>query len=46
VLIPRIGIEGAAVSTSAALILESIMLYLVTRRRTGYHIFILRHAKD
>lgn len=45
VLIPRIGIEGAAVSTSAALVLESILLYRLTRRRLGYHIFILRHAK-
>ena len=45
VLIPRLGIEGAAVATSTALIVESILLYLVTRRRLGYHVFILRHAE-
>lgn len=43
-LIPRVGIEGAALATSSALIAESIMLYLVTRRRLGLHLFILRHA--
>ncbi len=45
VLIPRLGIEGAAMATSTALIVESILLYLVTRRRLGYHVFILRHAE-
>ncbi len=45
VLIPPMGLEGAAVATSTALIVESMMLYLVTRRRLGYHIFILRHAE-
>ena len=41
VLIPRIGIEGAAVSTSTALVVESIMLYLVAKRRLGFHVFIM-----
>jgi len=40
VLIPRIGIEGAAVATSTALIVESILLFLVTKRRLGFHVFI------
>ena len=40
VLIPRIGIEGAAVATSTALIVESILLFVVTRRRLGFHVFI------
>jgi O-antigen/teichoic acid export membrane protein len=40
-LIPRIGIEGAAVATSTALVLESIMLYLVAKRRLGFHVFIM-----
>jgi O-antigen/teichoic acid export membrane protein len=40
-LIPPLGIEGAAVSTSTALIFESIMLYLVAKRRLGFHLFIL-----
>ena len=41
VLIPRIGIEGAAVATSSALVAESIMFYVVAKRRLGFHIFIL-----
>jgi O-antigen/teichoic acid export membrane protein len=41
ILIPRIGIEGAAVSTSTALVAESIMLYLVAKRRLGFHMFII-----
>jgi len=40
-LIPRIGIEGAGVATSTALIMESIMLYLVAKRRLGFHVFIM-----
>jgi O-antigen/teichoic acid export membrane protein len=40
VLIPRIGIEGAAIATSTALIVESILLFVVTRRRLGFHVFI------
>jgi O-antigen/teichoic acid export membrane protein len=40
-LIPRLGIEGAALATSTAIVAESIMLYLVARRRLGLHVFIL-----
>jgi O-antigen/teichoic acid export membrane protein len=32
-LIPRIGLEGAGVATSTALVAESVMLFLVARRR-------------
>ena len=39
VLIPRIGIEGAGVSTSTALIVESIFLYVIARRRLGLKVF-------
>ena len=39
-LIPRLGIEGAAVATSTALVAESILLYLVAKRRLGFHVFI------
>ncbi len=46
VLIPHFGIEGAAAATSTALVVELILLYLVTRRRLGYHVFILRHAEQ
>ena len=40
VLIPHIGIEGAATATSTALVTESMMLYVVARRRLGLHVFI------
>jgi O-antigen/teichoic acid export membrane protein len=39
-LIPRFGAAGAATATAAALIVESIMLFTVTRRRLGFHVFI------
>jgi O-antigen/teichoic acid export membrane protein len=41
VLIPRIGIEGAALSTSSALVVESIMLFRLAKRRLGFHVFIM-----
>jgi len=40
VLIPRLGVEGAAISTSTALVVESILLFWVTRIRLGFHVFI------
>ena len=43
-LIPRLGIEGAAIATSSALVAESIALYLVAKRRLGFHVFILGNA--
>ena len=41
ILIPRLGIEGAGVATSTALVVESIMLYFVAKRRLGFHVFIM-----
>jgi len=41
ILIPRIGIEGAGVATSTALVAESIMFYCVAKRRLGFHLFIM-----
>ena len=41
ILIPRIGIEGAALATSTALVAESIMFYRVAKQRLGFHLFIL-----
>ncbi len=43
-LIPRAGIEGAAIATSSALVMESIALYLVAKRRLGFHVFIMGSA--
>jgi len=44
-LIPRFGIEGAAIATSAAIVVESILFFVTTRRRLHHHVFILRHAE-
>jgi O-antigen/teichoic acid export membrane protein len=44
VLIPRIGVDGAAAATSTALIVESVLLFFVTRRRLGLHVFIWGRA--
>ena len=44
ILIPRIGIEGAGIATSTALVVESIMLYFVAKRRLGFHVFIMGGA--
>lgn len=40
ILIPRFGIDGAAISTTTALVVESILLFTVTKRRLGFHVFI------
>jgi O-antigen/teichoic acid export membrane protein len=39
-LIPRFGAAGAAVATSTALVIETILLFVVTKRRLGLHVFI------
>jgi O-antigen/teichoic acid export membrane protein len=44
-LIPYLGIEGAAVATSSALALESLLLYRVAKRRLGFHVFLLGGGK-
>jgi O-antigen/teichoic acid export membrane protein len=46
VLIPRLGVDGAAISTAIALIAESILLFLVTRWRLGLHVFICGRTTD
>lgn len=40
-LIPRYGAEGAAIATAAAILVETISLSLVAKRRLGLHAFIL-----
>lgn len=40
-LVPHIGIMGAAVATSSAIVFESVALYVVTKRRLGLHVFII-----
>jgi O-antigen/teichoic acid export membrane protein len=44
-LIPPYGIEGAAIATSAAFLLESVLLFWITKRRLGLHVFIFRRPK-
>ena len=44
VLIPLFGLVGAAVATATALIVESIMLFVVTKRRLGFHVFIWKRV--
>jgi O-antigen/teichoic acid export membrane protein len=39
-LIPVFGTAGAAVATTTALVVESIMLFKVTKSRLGFHVFI------
>jgi O-antigen/teichoic acid export membrane protein len=40
VLIPRFGLIGAAASTATAIVVESTLLFVVTKRRLGLHIFV------
>ena len=40
ILIPLFGPAGAAIATAIALIFESIWLFIVTKRRLGFHVFI------
>ena len=45
-LIPRFGGLGAAIATSTALVIESILLFIVTKRRLGLHVFIWRRGRE
>jgi O-antigen/teichoic acid export membrane protein len=40
VMVPHLGLTGAAVATSSALVLESILLFILAKRRLGFHVFI------
>jgi O-antigen/teichoic acid export membrane protein len=40
VLIPHFGLTGAAIATSTAVLVESVLLFFVTKRRLGLHVFI------
>ena len=44
-LVPKFGLYGAAASTSIALVAESIILFLITRRRLGFHVFAFGKSK-
>jgi len=44
-LIPLFGAAGAAAATTTALIIESILLFKVTKSRLGFHVFIWGRAE-
>ena len=46
VLIPLFGMAGAAIATASALIFESILLFVVTKNRLGFHVFIWGRAEQ
>jgi O-antigen/teichoic acid export membrane protein len=39
-LIPHFGMAGAAGATASALVIESVLLFMVTKNRLGFHAFI------
>ncbi len=41
ILIPRFGVIGAAAATATATVVEATLLFVVTRRRLGLHVFVL-----
>ncbi len=41
-LVKPFGPFGAAIATASALVLESILLFVVTKRRLGLHVFVWR----
>jgi O-antigen/teichoic acid export membrane protein len=45
ILIPRFGPAGAAIATATALITESIFLFIVTKKRLGFHVFVWGRAE-
>lgn len=45
ILIPDFGMMGAAISTTAAFIVESALIFAIAKRRLGYHLFIWGGAK-
>lgn len=44
-LIPELGMMGAAISTTAAFMVESVLIFIVAKKRLGYHLFIWGGAK-
>ena len=42
ILIPLIGVAGAAIALSCGMIVESVLLFWVTKKRLGLHVFIWR----
>jgi O-antigen/teichoic acid export membrane protein len=45
ILIPRFGLYGAAVATSAGVVAESALLFRVSKHRLGLHLFVWGRAR-
>jgi O-antigen/teichoic acid export membrane protein len=45
ILIPIFGMAGAAIATTVSLVIETIALFVVTKERLGFHVFIWRRAE-
>jgi O-antigen/teichoic acid export membrane protein len=46
VIVPSFGLTGAAIATSSALVLESILLFVMAKRRLGLHVFFWGGGRD
>jgi hypothetical protein len=46
VLIPRFGLIGAASATAAAILVESMLLFVTVKLRLGLHVFVLGRPKE
>jgi O-antigen/teichoic acid export membrane protein len=44
-LIPGYGMMGAAISTTAAFLVESALIFITAKRRLGYHLFVFGGAR-
>jgi O-antigen/teichoic acid export membrane protein len=45
ILIPRIGPMGAAVATASAMVTESLLLFVLAKKRLGLHVFVWQPKK-
>ena len=45
VLIPRMGPMGAAVATASAMVMESVLLFVLAKKRLGLHVFVWHPRK-
>ena len=45
ILIPIFGSAGAAIATTTALVIETAILFFVTKQRLGFHVFVWRRAE-
>lgn len=44
-LVPRFGVEGAAWSITTAFLLETALMFVVARKKLGFHIFVFGHPQ-